>query len=157
MDKKHLIDILNKRKEYKRAYRLRNKEKISQHNKEYMSEYLKRPEVKKRIAEYLKNPEVKKRLKIQQKEYRRQNFLNVKGKSVKVNKRPRPDDVCEVCNKEVEKLDYHHWDDDHPEQGIWVCLSCHRVVEGTDKGISFKYIRLKEAIVRELRKDKQDG
>jgi len=78
--------------------------------------------------------------------YKRQNILVIDGKVVRVNKRPRPDN-CEVCGRIVKRLDYHHWDDDKPEFGIWLCQSCHKMAEGIDKDLHGKYIFLKESIL----------
>ena len=43
-----------------------------------------------------------------------------------VIKRPYPiDSICEICDKAARKLSYHHWDNNIPSQGIWVCHACH--------------------------------
>jgi len=68
--------------------------------------------------------------------------LCINGKSIKVRKRPRPDGICELCGREANKLDYHHWDDEHPEQGVWVCYKCHWLCECIDHGEDI--IRLKQ-------------
>ena len=69
----------------------------------------------------------------------------------KVKKRPHPG-RCELCERDkssggkVLKLSWHHWDDDHPEQGVWLCRSCHQFAEIVDwKGIErvHKYLGLK--------------
>ena len=79
-------------------------------------------------------------------DYWRKHYLVVKGVLRKFDKRPRPDGVCEICDREIEMLHYHHWDDENPEWGIWVCRFCHFSVEFTEKGLSDKYNKLKEAI-----------
>ena len=80
------------------------------------------------------------------KEYGRRYVLFINGERTFVRKRPRPNDICELCGKESLKLEYHHWDDDNPELGIWVCYRCHRTVEGADKGLVQKYFELKQLI-----------
>ena len=73
------------------------------------------------------------------KEYRRKHIVYVNGKAVLVNKRSRPE-VCELCEKQRKRLDYHHWDDNNPSKGVWVCNLCHIIVEALDKNTLFKII-----------------
>ena len=80
------------------------------------------------------------------KDYARKNILVINGKVTKVNKRSRPNN-CEVCGKAVKRLNYHHWDDEKPEYGIWVCLPCHHMVEGIDRGLHGKYLSLRKHIL----------
>lgn len=60
--------------------------------------------------------------------------------------------VCELCGKEQGKgLYYHHWDDEHPDIGLWLCYSCHRIAEYADKHLDFqmlivRYFGLKLAV-----------
>lgn len=62
------------------------------------------------------------------------------------NKPPYPlDGGCALCERNI-RLIFHHWDDRHPEHGIWVCPSCHEIAEGTDKGLGYKYWELKDVI-----------
>lgn len=81
-----------------------------------------------------------------QKEYNRQHSLTINGKRVRLNKRPRPN-ACEVCGIVVDRLDYHHWDDEHPCLGLWLCLSCHKMAERIDKGLHITYLREKHGMV----------
>ncbi len=77
--------------------------------------------------------------------YHRQNVLVVRGKATVVRKRPRPVDTCELCGDSFDRLNYHHWDDDAPHLGIWVCFMCHQLVEAVDKGFVEGYLeRYKE-------------
>jgi hypothetical protein len=42
-----------------------------------------------------------------------------------VGKRPYTKS-CEICGKSPKlSLHWHHWDDDHPEIGLWLCPKCH--------------------------------
>ena len=80
-------------------------------------------------------------------DYMRQHIMKVNGKYFKVNKRLYPtDNHCELCGKFAKKLDYHHWDNHHMENGIWICLPCHRFVARVEKGLHTKYMQLKELI-----------
>ena len=80
------------------------------------------------------------------KDYRRKHIVMVNGKSIRVDKRPRPDDICELCDRVVVFLHYHHWDDDNPHRGIWVCHSCHKSCEFIEKGLHTEYLRLRADI-----------
>ncbi len=69
-------------------------------------------------------------------------------KNVK-NKRPYPvDECCEICKREKHlRLGYHHWDDNHPELGIWACKPCHDMCGGIEKGLDIKYKTIKQSII----------
>jgi hypothetical protein len=90
------------------------------------------------------------------KEYQRKNIIgttrNGKFVRIKCNKRPRPE-YCEICNKKPRepnfkeiRLNYHHWNDEHPEWGIWCCGACHLVVGGYENGRIEKYLDLKKKV-----------
>lgn len=87
--------------------------------------------------------QIHKDIKTSSKLYKRSNILYINGKSIVVKKRTRPDDICEICGKHVTKLDYHHWNDDMPEYGLWICAKCHKQCERIEKGIGKKYVQLK--------------
>lgn len=91
-----------------------------------------------------------------------QNYLYVysgdEKKRVRVNKRPYHS-VCELCSLLRETgnmLHYHHWDDNRPWLGIWVCSSCHHLAEAIDRGsfrvgrLADKYRVLKMKMTKEL-------
>lgn len=80
-----------------------------------------------------------------QKVYNRQHTFMVGGRRIVINKRPRPD-TCEVCGKAVNKLDYHHWDNNNPHLGLWLCWWCHRMAEGLDKGLHTTYFQRKAEV-----------
>ena len=87
--------------------------------------------------------------------YKREHRLKVNGKEIQVKKRPSTN-CCEICGKVgngKKSLDYHHWNDAHPEWGIWVCSSCHFVAEFIDsmnseefKARMAKYLELQKMI-----------
>lgn len=70
------------------------------------------------------------------KEWRRLHILTTAGgvSHSGLNKRPRPDDICELCGREVKRLSYHHWDDTNLSKGLWVCYLCHMLCENLDNG-----------------------
>lgn len=84
--------------------------------------------------------------KLHRKEHTRATRLGVNGKSVRVDKRERPNDICEICGNHSIRLCYHHWDDSKLELGIWVCMFCHHMCEGIEKGLHIKYQELKVVI-----------
>lgn len=59
--------------------------------------------------------------------------------------------VCEVCNKQKNRLEYHHWDNNNYNKGIWVCGRCHRGCEIIDDNLHSKYIELKQRIEKEFK------
>ncbi|MBU2060034.1 MAG: hypothetical protein KKB38_20155 [Gammaproteobacteria bacterium] len=91
--------------------------------------------------------EINKRYVEYKKEYARKHVLMVNGKTTVVNKRPRPNDTCELCSRVVDRLHYHHWDDGNPHLGVWVCSSCHKLCESVESGLHTKYLELKDAII----------
>lgn len=115
-------------KESQRRSRIKHREKVRIYNKKWAEEHREERRI-----------------------YFRQHILMTKDRRyIRVNKRPRPDDICELCSGYYKSLHYHHWDDDYPERGVWVCVRCHYGVEAYESGFykSYlpKYIKLKEAI-----------
>ena len=80
---------------------------------------------------------------------RRQNTLTSKGvRYVGLHKRTYTG-YCELCEKEKERLVYHHWDT-NVSKGLWLCVVCHWFVEGYEKGARLdKYLVLKENLNKE--------
>lgn len=78
---------------------------------------------------------------------RRNRWLNLNGKNVRINKREYTG-KCEICgiDKTFVKFDYHHWDDSNPAKGLWLCRKCHMVCEGVERNIHNKYLLLKENV-----------
>ena len=59
---------------------------------------------------------------------------------------------CEVCGlliPEGKHKDYHHWDNEMPAMGMWVCYKCHKIIEGVEAGIADTYLKKKTEIERE--------
>lgn len=87
----------------------------------------------------------------------RQTRLSTKNGRVyqHLHKRPYPD-YCEWCGltkpmvTSPRHLEYHHWDDNRPSIGLWLCHSCHRVAEFVDNGEYVhaikSYLALKDAV-----------
>jgi hypothetical protein len=87
-----------------------------------------------------------------QRDYIRQHTVKTKkGWIYGVNKRPYSNH-CEICGIEKKKLDYHHWNDNNVELGIWVCIWCHRIVEAVESGKIFEIIKKYEQLKAEVTK-----
>ena len=66
---------------------------------------------------------------------------------IKVDRKSPKPGRCELCHKEAQKqgMNWHHWDDEHPEIGLWLCLNCHGFAEGADSGLKVEeYSSLKD-------------
>jgi len=88
--------------------------------------------------------------------WERENTLSIMkdGKRMKIRVKKRPfNDKCELCDKEIIfRPDWHHWDKQHPELGVWVCQACHDGVESYEHGCNLyvvipKYIELKTKLM----------
>ena len=73
----------------------------------------------------------------------KRKYLRVYGR------RPKPSE-CEFCGKWAKGrgLGWHHWNDDHPEWGIWLCWSCHRFAGSIERGKHERYLKLKDKAIR---------
>lgn len=88
------------------------------------------------------------------KEFRRKYFIqsghdqrnrrDIKG----IIKRDYPEDgYCEVCHLNKKRLAYHHWDDNFPSWGIWLCAGCHVGANFLEKeDLTIKYWELRRWI-----------
>jgi predicted transcriptional regulator len=95
------------------------------------------------------------RQKVKMREEHRQNHIStrINGERVRLiaKKRPMPDN-CELCHKketlehEKARLVWHHWNDEHPELGMWICLQCHSFAGRVDDGWVEVYLKLKESL-----------
>lgn len=61
----------------------------------------------------------------------------------KLKDRPDKPDKCPICGDGAGILYWHHWDDEHPSIGIWVCPHCNIIVELEDRGLVERYKELK--------------
>ena len=153
-----------KKKEYMKKYYQEHKEQFIKRSLEYYHKHKNDPEfierrkeaqrryyqrhreeILKKVAEnYRKN---RQKILERMRSYQRNNMLHSNGKWMVVRKRLWTG-ICELCDKNCEelkrKLFWHHWNDEHPEWGIWVCYRCHAVAERIDKGLHTKYLELKE-------------
>ena len=80
---------------------------------------------------------------------RRQSLLDGRWKGL--NKRQYTG-ICELCGCEKDRLEYHHWDDQYPDMGLWLCFRCHRHAEALDHDvldIAELYFSLKNSITTE--------
>ncbi len=75
----------------------------------------------------------------------------------KLKKRPRPD-LCEVCEDRPAKA-YHHWNNEDPSIGLWLCFRCHMAAEVMDDlpnlDLFTVYIDLKEKAALEVVAERQ--
>lgn len=71
------------------------------------------------------------------KKCKQESRLRIKGKHYSgLHKRPFPlDGRCEICYTGLggQFYDYHHWDDNDLNLGIWVCYACDYLAEGLDE------------------------
>ena len=92
--------------------------------------------------------------KVKIKDYHRQHWIKSIDEfgnhiMIRANKRLYPqNNVCEICNKIKTKLDYHHWDNEHPENGIWCCAGCHQGCNALERipNLSNIYILTKQRV-----------
>ena len=102
-----------------------------------------------RVRKYL-DPEYRESWNTWRREHRHRTQIRttINGKSVvlKFGKRSRPD-KCELCDS-LPAFQWHHWNDEHPELGMWLCRRCHHFVEAIDSGLNTshleKYLSVKE-------------
>jgi len=112
----------------------------------------------------LANPE---RFKANALDYERHHRLTSRGHRLfgpnQVTKRPYPEDPirCEVCRHVFDESDkrpllYHHWNNEVPDWGIWVCTPCHKLCESIDscppkelEVLTTQYLALKQSINEE--------
>jgi len=141
---------------------------LEPNRKAYMKEYYKKNKgkIKKRTVERLReryhaDPEFRiKRLENRKRwgeknkdyitEYRRLNVLYTNGGRIRVRKR-KFEGFYELCGKIIEKRPFwHHWDDQHPEKGLWLCGKCHWLAESVEydpnQQLMDKYKYLKESM-----------
>ena len=138
-------DHKEERKQYNHTYYIKNRDVILQQQKEYGIKHLKEGQQYRKIYFQKHRSEIRPK----RREYERKHVLTMKnGKSLSgINKRPWVT-TCEVCSSFMKRPLYHHWDDSHPEWGMWICPTCHDLAEATDKGkIQQKYLELKQKIV----------
>lgn len=87
----------------------------------------------------------------------RQTRLTSRGGKVYQHLKKRPwTGYCELCNRKKADsganiaLGYHHWDDNHPSMGLWLCRLCHMIAEAVDvqnyRIRTNKYFLLKDTV-----------
>jgi len=118
----------------------------------HKEKYLKKQQLANRRYYERHKEEISKRKKIYNKTHSLQRLhtvlgTRINGKSVtirNIKKRPIPN-LCELCQKRKPKA-YHHWDDNNPDIGMWLCNGCHFKVEWFEKGGAVAYHHLKKQI-----------
>ena len=82
--------------------------------------------------------------------YQRNNTLTLHGRKIFGKKRPFPaDELCELCYRHPNRLDYHHYDDRDLKKGLWLCKFCHSFAENVDKGFLPRYLKLRATVCGE--------
>ena len=90
-----------------------------------------------------------------QRDWNRKHRLSTGTGRIKVEKRDYPEGaLCELCGREAKLLSYHHWDDEVPEFGLWLCTICHKIAEALEVGVADKYNQLKQEVSREVALEK---
>jgi len=109
---------------------------------------------------YSTHPEYREKLRQSNKlrfDYFRHNVMCINGKHVTVRKR-RFQGYCELCGRtdlgrgKAHHLYYHHWDDKHPEYGIWVCFWCHRYCEAVDDDSEYRMMEKYKCLKKQITK-----
>ena len=122
----------------------KNPEKQRERQKRYFQEHKEELRDKKR-ARYHRNIE---RYRLYYRDYhRRHTVVSTNRVFYALNKRPYLGS-CELCgrNDQNTRLAYHHWDDEQPQQGLWLCSRCHQIATFAEEGKYAEYFRLKRAV-----------
>jgi hypothetical protein len=125
--------------ERRRKYRQEHREETREYERKYYWEH--RQKLKEKVLKYRQEhkEELASKRRIQQ-------LGSSRGVIRGLHKRPWLG-FCELCGKAPRQLSYHHWDDNNPSKGIWVCNRCHMTIEGIDdKRTLRKFRRLKKQI-----------
>lgn len=144
---------------YTKEYRKTHKRQLNAKNRKYYKRH--REEIRKKLNEYWRKPENKERKKeLARKSYykhrdeilarrRKETICSSRNKVfTNLNKRDYLG-YCELCGVENVRLSYHHWDDNNPSKGIWMCYHCHNMITAYEKGkLKYlkEYIKLKELL-----------
>lgn len=86
------------------------------------------------------------------KRHHRKYIINTSnGRLVVPEKRRFPSNgACELCGRKKKRLNYHHWDDNCPAKGLWLCSWCHQAAEVLDSGLDRRYFALKKSVEESL-------
>ena len=84
-------------------------------------------------------------------EYRRKYIVITTGRRILKWIKREYTNKCELCNNDIFRLDYHHWDDLNLLKGMWLCRHCHKIAEAIESmknpnSIANKYIEYKKII-----------
>jgi hypothetical protein len=103
----------------------------------------------------LLNDEAKKQKNLRTKLFARKHYIGteINGEHVilKAPYKREYTESCQLCGKTV-RLVYHHWNDDDPNKGLWLCFRCHGLAESIDKNplLPEMYRILKRQVESEL-------
>lgn len=138
-DRRYYQKHKEKRKRYAKEYHRTHREEAIQYQKEYRKTH--RKQLKQRKKEYWKK----------HKQYYREHWLKTTEGKIRCVKKRHYTGYCELCGKENTRIGYHHWDDENPSKGLWVCMTCHWLCEATDKKQLYviqRYLKFKKALNR---------
>ncbi len=131
-----------RKKEATRRWQRRHREEARIYARRY------REENKDKIQAY--RAANKDRIRVRSRDYNRKNILTTGGKHIRVRKREYPEgNVCELCNEVSQRLEYHHWSDEAPQFGLWLCPPCHKAADVFERGSIDKldkYYQLKKIV-----------
>jgi len=137
---------------YQERYYQKNREEINRKNRErYQNDPEFRASRKRIQAKFRQTERGKEKQREDGRKYHQRHAVKLKNREriFISNKRQNPRGRnCELCGRE-QNLNYHHWTDEHPEWGMWLCKSCHISVETFDRGYLDNYPELKEMIQNE--------
>lgn len=148
-NRQYVQEHLAERREYQREYDKKNRELVGRRHKIW------RDKNKERVNELAREGRKRRREKILADT--RNHVLTVNGKPIRgLNKRSYTG-CCELSGQKCFHLDYHHWDDNQPEKGVWTSYWPHKLCELVDVGQiplevcskipwAKKYLELKEEI-----------
>ena len=87
---------------------------------------------------YLRNRKWEERNRDRSRRYKRQYVRmhyveRSDGTLIRLDKKPYLG-ICELCGDRYEtNMVYHHWNDESPDDGMWICRRCHRFVHSAIK------------------------
>lgn len=147
---KHREQYVKERREYNQTHRLELRRKCKEYyqtHKEQCRESMRkyRQTHKEEYKEYFSKYHQR------HKKQRRESTLTLKnGKIIRGLHKRYPEDgrcmlgelcLCKKLKYKYNRIVWHHWDDNHPEWGLWICWSCHWIMEQVEKMGDEKFIQ----------------
>ncbi len=139
------------RKKYMQNYSEKNNIILKEKKKEY---YINNSNIIKE-KQFVYKEKNKEKINQRIKNYSRKYYINTRdgdGNRIKIKceKKDYPsNNECELCKRIRKRLSYHHWDDDKPWLGMWLCNTCHFTAENIDKNLHCNYLLIKSKIEKD--------